>query len=456
MGRIRRLIEEWRPGAITGGEATFPLLVLFGLNAVDELDRVAFAVLLPEIRDHFGLGDQGILTVLAATTVVILLLEIPLAHVADRRSRVRIATYGAATWALFAFGTGLAFSVLTLIVMRIGSGIGRSVVTPTHNSLLSDYYAPEHRVKVFGFHRLANSTGQILGPIVAGALAVAFGWRLPFIVMAVPTLLLVLAATRLEEPERGGKDGTTSTEPHLSFREAIRLLAAIPTLRRIWLAVPFLAVLLFALPNLLSLIYEDLFGLSELERGIVTAAAEPAQIVGVLVAMPFATRLVNRNPGALLNFITFAGIACGGFIAVLAYAPNVGVAIAMHLCVAATVGILSPAVFALLSLVLPSRARSLGFTILSVFGIPGIVVVLPTIGYLSDNYGLSTAVLVMVPITLLAGFLLSRAKVTVADDVAANRGAGPAGEVLPTDLLMPEVPADPPGAPTSPRPDAPT
>ncbi len=33
--------------AITGGAAVFPLVVLFGLNAVDELDRTAFAVLLP-------------------------------------------------------------------------------------------------------------------------------------------------------------------------------------------------------------------------------------------------------------------------------------------------------------------------------------------------------------------------------------------------------------------------
>ena len=40
---------------ICAGEPAFPLFVLFGLNAVDELDRAAFGILLPEIRDHFGL-----------------------------------------------------------------------------------------------------------------------------------------------------------------------------------------------------------------------------------------------------------------------------------------------------------------------------------------------------------------------------------------------------------------
>ena len=44
-------MDEWRLSTITLGAPAFPLVVLFGLNAVDELDRTAFAVLLPDIRD---------------------------------------------------------------------------------------------------------------------------------------------------------------------------------------------------------------------------------------------------------------------------------------------------------------------------------------------------------------------------------------------------------------------
>ena len=43
---------------IVGDGPTYPLFILFGLNAVDELDRTAFAILTPEIRDEFGLGFQ--------------------------------------------------------------------------------------------------------------------------------------------------------------------------------------------------------------------------------------------------------------------------------------------------------------------------------------------------------------------------------------------------------------
>ena len=185
------------------GTPVFPLVVLFGLNAVDELDRSAFSVLLPDIRDHFGLSDAGALAIVSVTTIAVLLIEVPLSFYCDRANRVRIATTGAAIWALFSIGTGAAISVGMLVAMRIGAGGGRAVVTPTHSSLLSDYYEPAARVKVFSVHRQANSVGQIIGPLVAGVLALWFGWRVPFLVFAVPTAVFVVLALRMKEPVRG-------------------------------------------------------------------------------------------------------------------------------------------------------------------------------------------------------------------------------------------------------------
>jgi hypothetical protein len=54
---------------VCGGEAAFPLVVLFGLNAVDELDRAAFGILLPEIRDHFDVDLQTVLGLVALAAV---------------------------------------------------------------------------------------------------------------------------------------------------------------------------------------------------------------------------------------------------------------------------------------------------------------------------------------------------------------------------------------------------
>ena len=72
------MLDRFRPSRLTDGAPVLPLLILFGLNAVDELDRTAFAVLLPDIRDHFGMSDAAALSLVAATTVAVLLIEVPL------------------------------------------------------------------------------------------------------------------------------------------------------------------------------------------------------------------------------------------------------------------------------------------------------------------------------------------------------------------------------------------
>src|SRR3954469_4345805 len=126
----RKGILGWLDG-ITGGGPFYPLLILFGLNAVDELDRTAFGILLPEIRDAFNLDLHGALSLIGLIGGVALILQVPIAHYADKAPRVRLALIGAVAWAFFSIGTGLSVTVWMLVVMRSGSGIGKAVVDPT-------------------------------------------------------------------------------------------------------------------------------------------------------------------------------------------------------------------------------------------------------------------------------------------------------------------------------------
>jgi branched-chain amino acid transport system ATP-binding protein len=285
-------------------------------------------------------------------------------------------------------------------------------------------------VKVFSFHRLANSFGQIAGPLAAGVLAALLGWRAPFLLLAIPTVLVIVFARRLREPVRGemerlaaGFDSVTAAvaEERASFRESMRTLARVPTLRRIWLAVPFLAVSLFGITNLVNLVYEDVYKVSEVNRGLIAAAVEPAQLIGVFVMMPLASRLVLRSPALVMRFIAVVGLLNGVFLAVFAFAPNLGVAIAMHLLVSATIGILAPALFAALSLVLPPKARSLGFSVLTLFAVPGIIIVLPTLGSIADRFGHRISMLALIPIAIIGAFVLASAQSTIVDDIEKVR-----------------------------------
>ena len=425
MSRIREFASEWRPAAITGGAPFFPLFVLFGLNAVDELDRTAFAVLTPEIRDHFRLDIQGILTIVSLTAFLAPFIGITVAYYADRTKRVRLAAAGAAIWGLFSLITGFAPLLWMLALSRAFAGMGRAVNTPTHNSLLADYYDVSVRPKVYGVHRVANSLGQMIGPAFAGLLAVWFHWRAPFVIFAIPTLVFVVLAMQLREPLRGvherraagaSRESQSIEEDAPNLGEAWRILYGVKTLRRIWYAIPFLAAATLGLPFLLSIYYEQNFGLDEAQRGFIAAFAEPAQIVALALGVPIANRLLLKDPGLVLRFVAvIGGLVSGGWV-LLAAAPNLATAVAANMLISSLAAVLVPGIFAVLSLVIPPRARSLGFTIGEIFtilGLPALIIV----GAVADEFGVRRGLLVLVPVVLLATAMLASAGSFVAADM---------------------------------------
>jgi ABC-type branched-subunit amino acid transport system ATPase component/sugar phosphate permease len=431
VSRMQRLRDRLTVG-VTGGAPLYPLIVLFGLNAVDELDRAALNVLAPEIRDHFGLSLSGVLALVSLVEVGAILIGLPLAFFADRRSRVRIATGGAGLWGGFSLLTGLAPNLGVLAVARAGAGIGRAVNTPTHFSLIADYYPTSVRPKVYGVHRSANSTGQILGPLAGGVLALFFGWRAPFVLFAVPTAVFVVLALRLREPPRGAEERralgaeedvalTEETAPR--FGEGVRLLWGVRSLRRIWYSLPFVAGVIFVgLGALFSIFYEQEFGLNEAQRGLVSAVTEPFQILGLLVGIPVANRLMKRDPALVLRLLALMGLIISSAFAGLALAPTLPVVIGLHLFISGVGAILQPGAYALVSLVTPPRARSLGFALGAVWVLPGLVA-FPVIGSVADSYGVRRALLVLVPLLLVGGFILASAGKFLNADIVRTRTA---------------------------------
>ncbi len=424
---------------ICGGESAFPLVVLFGLNAVDELDRTAFGILLPNIRDEFGLDNSGVLGLVAIVSLAALALQVPIAQYADRSRRVPLAIAGAIGWACFSGMTGLATGIVVLGIARSGSSVGKAVIDPTHNSLLADYYPIEARSKVYSTHRAANAVGAFIGPLVAGLLAYAFDWRVPFLVFVLPTLVFVVMAFRLPEPVRGGWErramgssdeviATEETTP--SFAESWRTVHKIESLRRLWWSLPFLATSLIGFVTLASLMYEQEFGLDERGRGIAAAVAEPFQLLGLVIGARIVTRRFAGDMRAVNRFgakvAAWTSLLSVGF----ALSPNIVVAVALNCVISAALAIIGPSILVSLSLAIPARARATGFSVASLWVIPGLLV-LPLIGWIADHLGIRTGMLVLVPLFLVGSVMLGAVgDVIVADIAQVWRAAAARSEAL--------------------------
>ncbi len=411
---------------VCGGEAVFPIVVLFGLNAVDEFDRAAFGILLPEIREHFDLDFSTMLGLVGLASVAALALQVPIAQIADRRKRVPLAVAGALVWALFSGLTGFATGIIVLTIARSGSALGKAVIDPTHNSLISDYYPIEARTKVFSVHRAANAVGAFLGPLSAGLLAFYFGWRTPFVVFMVPTVIFAVLAMRLREPIRGrwerqatgvSEEVALTEEAAPSFSESWRTVHKVQSLRRIWYSLPFLATGLIGFVTLASLLYDQEFGLDERARGVAAAIAEPFQLVGLVLGARFIAKRYAGNVAGLArvgaNIAMAAAVLAGAF----ALAPNIVVAVAINCVISAALAVLAPAIFSALSLAIPPRARATGFSVASLWIIPGLGV-LPIIGWIADQVSIRVGMLVMIPLFLVGGLIQRTIGNVIVDDIA--------------------------------------
>src|SRR3954465_14317564 len=131
---IRNLVEAVGPVGLA------PLLILLGLSAAERFDFTAYGVLGPEIRKAFDLNNSTYLAIAGAAGIIPLFLSVPIGFIADRSNRVRVSRIGGLVWAFTAVGAGLAPALVVFAVFRVAGGIGQTVNTPVHSSLLSDYY----------------------------------------------------------------------------------------------------------------------------------------------------------------------------------------------------------------------------------------------------------------------------------------------------------------------------
>ena len=411
----------------TQGAPIYPLGVLFGLNMADELDRTAFGILLPEIRDHFGLDNNGILTVVSLSLVAALVLALPIGFYGDRGRRTSIAAGGAGVWGLFSLLTAAASNLWMLGAARAGAGLGRAVNDPTHNSLLADYYDIPARPRIYAVHRYANALGQFLGPLVGGLVAFALGWRAPFVVFAVVTIVLVLLALRLREPVRGrferramgvSAEVADTEEQAPSWAESFRIVWQVRTLRRIFVALPFVAIAIVGLLTLSGLYYEEVFDLDERARGFTAAGLEGvAQLVGLMFGIPLSTRLMARGPQHVLRFLGRVSFGIAACWLVFALSPVLPVALLANGLLSAGFFLLIPGIYVTLSLAVPAKVRSFGYAIGTLFILPGLVL-LPVIGWVADEYSIRTGLVVAAPVFVIGGLILASAGAFVQHDIA--------------------------------------
>jgi len=146
-----------------------------------------------------------------------------------RRKPIAVAGYIVTAFGTAAFG--LATSAWHVLMARSLAWLGRGVRTPIRKALLAGSVTKETYGRAFGFERMMDTLGAIVGPASAFVLLPLMNYHYPtlFALTLIPGLIaVVLIAFAVKEKER-------QPVPHVSFSESLRALP--PRFRRFLVAV---------------------------------------------------------------------------------------------------------------------------------------------------------------------------------------------------------------------------
>lgn len=186
----------------------YVLAVLTAVYALNIADRFSIATLLEPIRRELHLSDSGIAFLTGfALAMFYVTVGIPIAALADRTNRRNILAVSLAVWSGMTALCGLARNYGELLLARFAVGIGEAGGTPPSTSILADKFPPAMRPLALTIFALGACLGSWLGSSVAGTAAEHGGWRLAFLVLGIPGVVLaLLVAVTVREPRRGQLD----------------------------------------------------------------------------------------------------------------------------------------------------------------------------------------------------------------------------------------------------------
>ena len=144
---------------------------------------------LPMIRSDLRLNYTQSTLVAAAFQLGYGFGQLPAGWLAGRIGPRLIMTIGVCGVAVAGFLVGLSQTYVMILVFMALMGVLGGGYHPSAPPMIAASVQPESRGRALGFHMWGGSGSFFLSPIIGAAIAAAWGWRAPFLVLAVPTML---------------------------------------------------------------------------------------------------------------------------------------------------------------------------------------------------------------------------------------------------------------------------
>lgn len=315
------------PATATGMYRWYVLAMLFLVSVLNTMDKMLIPALAEPLRLEFDLSDSQLgLLIGLVFSVAYAIASIPMGVLIDRVNRSRLLASLLLIWSAMTLVSAKAGSLLSLALCRMGIAAAESGGNPTSFSLISDYFSREQRGRAIGIFSANSAIAGFLVYAIAGYVAEHHGWRMAFVISAIPGFLLAaIIFFTVKEPVRGAFDAPSElpdpSTPAPTPLDVFRGIISDPSLRLVTVAGVCVILALVGTSAFTASFFVRLHGLSLQETGVTAGAISGGgAIIGALAGGIMADRALRHSAdGAcrLLSWITLIAIPLGvvGFAA---------------------------------------------------------------------------------------------------------------------------------------------
>jgi nitrate/nitrite transporter NarK len=138
------------------------------------LDRNALGLVVPFIKDDVGLSDMALGWAMSAFYLSYALGQVPSGWLTDRFGARLMLTWYILIWSLFTGLMGVAAGLVSLLLFRLGMGLGQAGAYPTGANIVSKWAPFASRGKANALVSFGGRAGGFLAPVLTSYLILAF------------------------------------------------------------------------------------------------------------------------------------------------------------------------------------------------------------------------------------------------------------------------------------------
>lgn len=199
------------------------LIIFFLFGLFHQADRFLIGPLTSSIINEFHINEAQMGFSISSAIIVAGILYPIWGYLSDKFNRAKLISLASFLWGSTTWLSSVAKSYGMFVITRASTGIDDAAY-PGLYSLLSDYFEPLLRSRVFSVIKITFPLGYVVGAMFGTLLGARFGFRKVFLITGVIGILFsVLILLFVKDVPRGASENK-STESQITFNKIKELL----------------------------------------------------------------------------------------------------------------------------------------------------------------------------------------------------------------------------------------